>query len=517
MKLFLIHILLVLSVCSVFAQEDFSRIDRSGYSDADFFFYQRRYEEAYDILKELHITYPDNSEVAYRLAVCELDLFRNKDKAQELLESALQRGKRDALFYLAKISHLNHEFDQAMELFTEYKTVGSRDFRDSEIDRHIDQCREAKRLTAFPEDILVKNMGSQINSEYAEYVPVITSDESELYFTSRRDNSTGGKTDPNNRYFEDIYMSKKEGDTWVKPTNVISEINTETHDATAAISADGSKMVIYRTNRQLTGGDLYITQRVNDKWSEPELLDYNINSDFQEASACFSPDGNTLYFSSNRPGGFGGRDIYRVRILPNGDWSLPMNLGSAINTEFNEDSPFLDVDDRTLYFASEGHNSMGGFDIFISKRRGAENWSIPENLGFPANSVEDDIYLSITPGGKKGYYSSEKENGYGDQDLYEVEFIYRQQTNIIVKGVLTNDFGKPVQGEITVIDETTKDLLGVYTSNERTGKFILLLNPMTKYNITVQSPGKGTYSKELYYEFPEENNKEIELEAIMLK
>lgn len=499
------------------AQDEFSRVDRSEFSDADFFFYQERYQEAYPILKDLNEIYPDHPEVTYRLAVCELNLYRNKDEAKMMLKSALQRGKRDALFYLAKISHLNHEFDQAIKLFNEYKTVGTRDIRNPEIDRHIDQCREAKRLTAVPEDILVKNMGSEINSEYAEYVPVITSDESELYFTSRRNNSTGGKIDPNNRYYEDIYVSKKEGDKWNKPTNELPEINTETHDATAAISADGTKMVIYRTNRQLTGGDLYITQKINTEWTEPELLDYNINSDFQEASACFSPDGNTLYFSSNRPGGFGGRDIYRVRMLPNGDWSLPMNLGPVVNTALNEDSPFMDVDDRTLYFASEGHNSMGGYDIFISKRRGVENWSTPENLGYPANSVEDDLYLSITPGGRKGYYSSEKENGFGDQDLYEVEFIYRQETNLIVKGMLTNDFGKPIQGEITLFDNTTKELKGVYTSHENTGKFILLLNPMTTYTITVQSDGKGTYSNELYYEFPEENNTEIELEAIMLK
>ncbi len=516
MKNIAIYIVFLLGSFSAFAQEELSRVDKSEFSNADFYFYQERYSEAYSILVSLYEKYDGNPEIAFRLGVCELELFRNKEKASALLSMALQLGNKESLFYLGKIQHLNHKFDEAISLFNEYKKHGSREQKDEFIQRCINSCQEAKNLTNYPEDVMVINLGETVNSKYAEYVPLITSAEDELYFTSRRDNSTGGKRDPNNQYFEDVYYTKKNGTTWGKPTNTLSDINTETHDATAAISADGKSMLIYRTNKQLTGGDLYITNKVNDKWKEPKMLDEHINSEFQEASACFSPDGNTLYFSSNRPGGFGGKDIYRVRMLPNKEWSLPKNLGAAVNTQYDEDSPFLDVDDRTLYFASEGHNSMGGYDIFISKRQGKETWSTPENLGFPANSVEDDIYLSLTPGGKKGYYSSEKANGYGDQDLYEINFIYRQKTNLVVKGTLTDAKGQPIKGELTVIDERNKDLQGVYNSNKNNGKYVLLLNPMVKYKVIIQAEGRESITKDLYFDFPEEENHEIDLKVIVL-
>lgn len=499
-----------------FAQE-LSRSERSDYADADFFFYQERYKEAHIILNSLIKNHQNDPNISFRLGVCELELFRNKDLAQDLLNISLENGNRESLFHLGRIKHLNHDFDNAISLFNEYKNYGERELNDEIIMRHINSCQQAKSLMKHPEDVMIRNLGKNINSEFAEYIPIITSSEDEMYFTSRRSNSTGGKKDPNNNYFEDIYYSKKNGSTWTKPVNTLSSINTPTHDATAAISSDGESMLIYRTNKQLTGGDLYITNKTNGEWDEPKTLDKNINSDFQEASACFSPDGNTLYFSSNRPGGFGGRDLYRVRMLPNGEWSLPKNLGSTINTPYDEDSPFIDVDGRTLYFASEGHNSMGGYDIFISKRQGKEHWTSPDNLGFPANSVEDDLYLSLTPGGRKGYYSSEMENGYGDQDLYEINFIYRQKTNLIIRGVLTDDLGNPLKGEITVIDEENKELQGIYTSNKNSGKYILLLNPMVNYKVMIQSEGKEILTKDLYFEFPDDESTELDIKPIALK
>ena len=518
MKKLIFYIVILLAGISVSAQsEDFSRADKSEYQDADFFFYQARFAEANSILLDLHESYPKNPAVSFRLAVCQIEISGNKELAGDLLNFALQSGNKESLFHLGKLAHLNYKFIEAISFYKQYANFGKRELGDEVIKKHIKTAELALELTKNPEDVLVKNLGAEVNSKFAEYVPVITLDEQEMYFTSRRDNSTGGKLDPNKEYFEDIYYTKKLNGKWSAPTNVISDINTQTHDATAAISADGQTMVIYRTNRQLTGGDLYITEKLNDKWSEPKILDENINSEFQEASACFSPDGKTIIFSSNRPDGFGGKDLYRVKLLPNGEWSLPKNLGPSINTQYNEDSPFLDVDGRTLYFASEGHNSIGGFDVFSTKREEKEHWTIPENLGFPANSVEDDIYLSITPGGRKGYYSSVKADGYGDQDLYEIDFIYRQRTNLIIKGLLKDESGSPIQGEITIIDERNKELQGVYNSNKSNGKYLLVLHPMVNYKMIIASDKKELVIKDLFFEFPDKNNSEIDLEEIILK
>ncbi|MFT6278522.1 MAG: hypothetical protein ACJAU0_001344, partial [Flavobacteriales bacterium] len=219
-------------------------------------------------------------------------------------------------------------------------------------------------------------------------------------------------------------------------------------------------------------------------------------------SAAISPDKNTLFFSSNRPDGFGGKDLYRVRMLPNGKWSLPKNLGPSINTPYDEDAPHMDIDGKTLYFASQGHSTIGGFDLFRTKELDFDVWSSPENLGYPANTVEDDIFLSVDAGGRKGYFSSERPGGFGQQDLYEIDFIYRQQQQLVIKGETRALNGLPLAGVITVIDEDQKTVQGIYRGSESSGKFILILNPMTAYKIVIEIDGYKTISDDLIFEFP---------------
>ncbi len=500
-----------------FAQQKFTKVEREKYADADFYFYQDRFFEAYNLLDELYEFHRTHPELLFRLAVCELKLSKHNKSTREKLETALNSNLQEAKFYLGRYFHLTHEFDQAISFFKAYNAYSGKEVETDLVLKEIQACEQAKLLIAKPHDVTVINLGETINSQYAEYTPVFSASASELYFTSRRETSTGGKKDLNDHYFEDVYRIKKTEEGWTSPENNLSHINTNTHDATAAISSDGKSMVLYRTNKKLTGGDLYIANKVNGIWQEPKILDENINSQFQEASACFSPDGQILYFSSNRPGGYGGKDLYRVKKLPNGEWSYPKNLGYVINSEFDEDSPFMDVDNRTLYFSSNGHKTMGGFDIFTSKKLKQEQWSIPKNLGYPANSVNDDIYLSITPGGRKGYYSSVKEDGYGDLDLYEINFIYRQNVNVILKGILQDEIGNPIQGEISVIEKDTKELVGIFNSNEATGKFIIILNPLVDYTLVVFSDGKETFQDSIYFDLPENPNTEIFLDPIVLK
>ncbi len=517
MKKTVLYITFCLVNLICFSQSGFSKIEKEKYADADFYFYQERYYESFNILIQLYEHHKSHPELLFRLAVCELELGTHNPSTKRKLETAMTSGIQEAKFHLGRYYHLNHEFDLAINYFKDYTSFSRKEIDTEIVLKEINVCKQAKNLIAHPQDVLVFNLGEEVNSPFAEYVPVISADESELYFTSRRANSTGGKKDPNDKFFEDVYRIQKTASGWTTPENNLANINTKTHDATAAISTDGKSMVLYRTNRQLTGGDLYIANKVNDTWLEPKLLDANINSQFQEASACFSPDGQTLYFSSNRPGGYGGKDLYRVKKLPNGEWSFPKNLGPAVNTEFDEDSPFMDVDSRTLYFSSNGHETMGGFDIFTAKKTNKEEWSQPENLGYPANSVNDDIYLSLTPGGKKGYYSSEKEDGFGDQDLYEINFIYRQNINLVLKGELVDENRNPLKGEISIIEKESKELVGLFKSNAETGKFILILNPMVDYKVIVQADGKASLLDNYYFELPEDPSTEIYLDPIVLK
>jgi len=226
-------------------------------------------------------------------------------------------------------------------------------------------------------------------------------------------------------------------------------------------------------------------------WADPIKLNENINSPFLESSTSLSGDLNTLYFSSNREGGFGGKDIYMSRKLADGEWGEAENLGHNVNTEEDEDGPFIHPDGITLYFSSEGHNSMGGFDIFRSIRSG-NDWTRAENIGYPINTADDDLYFTSTADGKRAYFSSARAGGYGNQDIFVVhttEDFGKSPVLTLMKGIITAD-GSPVKSEITVIDNETSLVRGVYQSNSASGKYIIIIDPGGNYNIRFQTPGK---------------------------
>ncbi len=228
-----------------------------------------------------------------------------------------------------------------------------------------------------------------------------------------------------------------------------------------------------------------------DSWSKPEHLGPNINTKFWEGSCSLSSDGRTLYFASERPGGFGGRDIYYSRVEKNGSWGPAHNLGANINTPFNDDAPFIHPDGVTLFFSSEGWNSMGGYDIFYSNLNLEDSsWNRPVNMGYPINSPADDRYYVLSADGTRGYFSSDRKGGYGQQDLYIVTPGYRGSRPVLALtiGVVTVD-EKPTKADISVTDMKTNEDRGTFQSNANTGKYIIALTPGTKYKIAVEVQG----------------------------
>lgn len=514
-KLRIIFFMLMLPVVSL-AQENFSRKDKVTYQDADFAFDQGDYAYALMLFEELYEKEKDHHAMNYKLGASLLEERKETERAMRLIITAIENGESEAIYYYAKALHQQTAFDEAIEKFRQYKKLGDKSHNDQKIDRLIDRAIRARRMMQNPVDVEIKNLGGSVNTAFHEYVPVVTPDNQSLYFTSRRPGTTGGERDPNGAFFEDIYSSEKGEDGWSNAQNAGEQVNTELNDATVALSADGLEMIIFRTNKNLTGGDLYITRKTAEGWTEPEKLNDKINSVYQETSACFSPDKKTLYFSSNRPGGYGGKDLYRVKILPNGEWSLPKNLGPTINTSANEDAPFMDVDGRTLYFSSDGHTTMGGFDLFKTTLKEKEIWETPENLGYPINTVKDDIFLTVDAGGRKGYYSSDQEGGFGKQDLYELNFIYRQQTQLVIRSKVLSTDGKPVNASISLVTADDNQLQGRYKANSRNGKFILVVNPLTNYKMVVEAKGYHTASSEIYYSFPEGENFVFEMDPIVM-
>ncbi|MGB0423983.1 MAG: hypothetical protein ACPGED_06660 [Flavobacteriales bacterium] len=346
-----------------FGQENWSRKDKRDWDEGDFAFYQGEFTRAKTLLEPLLEKDPSYIPLKFELGATYIQLGIKTPEALNLLEEAIKTGHSESVFFYARALHQSHRFDESLEAFSQYQSFKKREQDADLVTKYVNECIRARESVLNPIDVTVNNMGPKVNGPYKEYVPVVTGNNSDLYFTSRRPNSTGQLLDFNDEYFEDIYHSKQTDGEWSQAVQLGGELNSRTHDATVSISSDGSKMIIYRTNLNLTGGDLYITEKVGSSWSSPKKLGEQINSPYQEASACFGRDNKTLYFSSNRPGGYGGKDLYRVVILPNGEWSLPKNLGPTVNSGACEMVPFVSRDEQTLYFTRSKDGKRNIFQI----------------------------------------------------------------------------------------------------------------------------------------------------------
>ncbi len=367
----------------------------------------------------------------------------------------------DLPYWIGKSYQYGLEFDKAIEFFNIYKkrleanpTYGGRDKLSMEdVERRLYECANGKEFVADPKNYSIVNLGREINSEFDDYAPVITENEDQLVFTSRRkDGNLNENVADDNKPYEDIFISKKVGDKWGRATNISDKVNTPFNDSNLALSADGKTLFIYKDENE---GDIYISQLQKDgTWTVPEPLPGDVNSSYRETSVSITKDGSTLYFASDRPGGLGGSDIYVSTKTGSGQWGRVKNLGPTINSELDEDSPFIDYDNVTLYFSSEGKKGMGGFDIFKSTLVDAKKneWSDAENLGYPMNTPENDIFYVGSKDGERGYYSSIREDGMGYSDIY---IITTPKGAPAVKETPKKDL-QPLKYIVTVMDAITK-------------------------------------------------------------
>ncbi|HEY8402029.1 MAG TPA: hypothetical protein VIK89_12245 [Cytophagaceae bacterium] len=480
---------------------------KSKEKKAEKFYANGYYSLALPLYQDLLKLNPEELKYKMKVGVCLLQT-RKRRESIPYLESASYGGLTEAYYYLGQAYHYANRLDEALNAYLMFKKLASVEaYLESDIDKMINTTLTAKEMMKNPVNVEIQNMGSKINSESSDYVPVISADESVLIFTSRREGTTGGLKDFDNEYFEDVYIAFKEGDDWTNAINIGPEINTPSHDASIGLSPDGQKLFIYRTNKDVYGGDIYESVLDGTMWSTPTKLPPEINSGNWEPSASLSSDGNYLYFASNRPGGYGGRDIYVSKRLPDGRWGIAQNLGAIINSKYDEDAPFIHPDGKTLYFSSKGHKNMGGFDIFKSELKDGL-WTIPENIGYPINTVDDDIYFVLSAQGKRGYYSSNREGGLGGQDIYQINMEVEEVPLTLIKGYVVGTSKTPVKSVIHVIDNDTKELQGIYTSNASSGKYILILPPGKSYKIIVEAEGFHSLSQN--FDVPEVNQyKEI--------
>lgn len=471
---------------------------------ADGLFEYQDYNSALKLYKQVYVTDSMNALLNYKIGVCMFNLRNQRQGAARYFMKAKNAGIDEAYYYLGSLYHLDYKFDDAIDAFAKYRNTNQLlSISDSTRKQLVWTSSYAKKMTLNRNNITIDNLGQNINSPFPDYVPLISADESILIFTSRRSNSTGRQLDPNGEYFEDIYISRRSNDgQWPAPVSISKNLNSEGHDACVALSADGEQLIVYKTSEDLASGDLYLSTYNGKDWTIPEMMGSDINMEGTiEASASFAADNSALYFSSDRPGGRGQKDIYRVVKLPDGTWSKATNLGKVINTPYDEDAPFIHPDGKTLFFSSKGHLTMGGYDIFKTEfDEETGTWSTPQNLGFPVNTVDNDIYFVVTTDGQTGYYSSNKPSGFGHTDIYKINM---PEQNFGVKayhGIVMNENNEPLYAKVNIMEEGTKEIISVYRTNKATGKYLMILSPINNYLYSIEVPGYEPVQGKL--EFP---------------
>ena len=447
---------------------------------------------------------PNSADLNLKIGQC-FSISSDKLKSRPYFEKVVELNPNiNTVIYLllGRSFHLEMNWEKAIKQYEKFISIATDDDQDNVNIAHkrIEECNQGLYYVQNPVDVKIEALPSPVNTKWAEYHPLISADESSLYFTSRRENTTGGKRDPNfDVFYEDIYTTTNNLEKWSEPVSIGPNVNTEMHDATVGLSPDGQQLFIYKDNAG--DGNIYFCELDGDEWTTPVKLNKNINSEYNEPTACFSFDGLTIYFVSDRIGGFGKNDIYVSKKDENGEWGVPNNLGASINTIYNEEAVFMHPDGKTLYFSSEGHKNMGGYDIYKSIfDKKADSWSAPINLGYPINSADDDVFFVLAASGERGYYSSIKPDGKGEKDIYMITFPEdndKPELTLLKGKIIDSKTGLPVEANIEVKDNALNEIVANTKSNKLTGEYLISLPSGRDYGITITANGYFFHSENI--------------------
>ncbi len=489
-------------------------------------------------LEKANVFNPNNAQLNYKLGNCYLHATEKAKSLNYFLKAYELRPTiaKDIHYKIGKGYQLNYQFDKAKAEFEIHrmKLEVSETKELLKIDKLVLECNEATKLMEDPVRVWIDNVGDKINSKFPEYGPLITADESMMIFTTRRPSETS-KELIGGQYNEDVFISKKDAQgNWGQALPIGDKINTKEHDATAGLSNDGKILYLYSSGN---GGDLFQSLRIEDEFSKPKNLGKKINGDFSwDSGASLSYDGKELYFISNREGTRGERDIWVSKWNEKrGQWGDAESVGPKVNTIYDEIGVFMHPDGKTMYFSSDGHKGMGGYDIFYSTKEADGTWGKPTNIGYPVNTADDDLHFVMAASGKHGYYSSYREEGVGGDDIYMISFLGKAKEPLvsgednllasiaapieekmiqaqveleiannltILKGVvLDEETKKPIEASIELVDNEAQKKILVVKSDGKTGGFLISLPAGKNYGIAVSAEGYLFHSEN--FEIPE--------------
>ena len=461
--------------------------------------------------RELYVTAvsmdPDNVRANYMAGVTTLESV-DKGAAKKYFLRVLELDPEysfDILYKIGQAYHYDYQFDEAMDYYSRYKQklAGTQPQPDEkyatkeQTERKLYECEQGKIMVEFPEDVDIKNIGPHINSASMDYAPVVNQEENILIFTSRRrEGNLNPDVADDNYPFEDIYISVKTDSVWSEAQNIGQPVNTLYHDANVGLSKDGTTLYIYK---DANGGDIFAAKRdANGNWSEPKPLGKPINTEYAETTVSLSPDGKTMFFASDRKGGFGGLDIWLTHKNKKGEWDTPENLGPEINTKLDEDGPFIGFDGKTLYFSSEGGEGMGGYDIYrVVYDSAANTWGPPENMGYPINTPDHDIYFVPTKDGRNAYYSSARDDGYGSSDIYMLsipEVLQHEQApapkiTVTLKVHVVDEENNPVAANLELTEENGDGKLYAVSNGIGEYSFVSMDEATKQYQLQITGNG----------------------------
>lgn len=409
---------------------------------------------------------------------------------------AVVESKRDffapAWVNLGKLELYDRNYDEAIKCFETYLELDKRE-SETELDakRGLKIARFRKEALAHPVPFNPQNLGAAVNSRDDEYLPSLTADGQTLVFTRRFPRKA--TTTANTKEEEDLYVSTLNNGQWSRAERMPEPVNSTDNEGAQCISQDGRIMFYTACNRNDGGGrcDLYMCVNKSGRWSKPRNLGSAVNSGAWEGQPTFSIDGRTLYFVSNRKGGHGGMDIWKT-TFDGGQWTAPENLGPEINTEFDEMSPFIHFDDHTLYFSSNRPEGMGGMDLFVAKRDDNGRWTQPTNLGYPINTEGDDNNLIVSADGRTAIFASQRDGGQGKMDLYSFELPVESRPTVAIcfKGRVSNaKDGQPVASDIRIIDLANGTTVANTSSDGKNGLYIVSLPAGKDYAFHVTANG----------------------------
>lgn len=472
--------------------------------------YAGQFIGALNLYKEVLAKNQDDASVLYYVGYCNYEL-KKYDLAVEHLQKAIATNKDvkpETHLVLGKIYLTQEKVNEALTEFNAFKSSAkSKDAQLEDVDVYIEHCNNAKKYLATPNnDIKIANLGTAVNSKFDDQTPCISADGMKLVFTTRRPQTTDSPTDieGDGKYFQDIYMSNWDtiNKKWMESDEVSGNVNTEAHDACTSISPDGKQIFLYKNDlkdNESRGGDIFVSKVISNKWKTPEPLGKPVNTTYWEGGACISPDGKTLFFISERKGGYGHADIWMVKRINKKEWGKPVNLGPEINSEYDEVGAFLAPDGKTLFFSSNGKGSMGSYDIFKSTLEG-DKWSKPVNLGFPINTVYKDGPLVVSADAKLAYFASERPGGLGESDIYSADIskygIFekdgkkKEHSDLsILKGTVRDGFeGVGIAGvEISILDAAGNAIASTVTND--LGEYFLTLKGDVSYTVKVVKKG----------------------------